>query len=68
MQNEKLKLLSKEILSEDDKKRLKEIIEKITDDSNFKKSVWFMISEFNGRYTINMYYDNLYNKANGEGL
>ena len=34
-----------------------------------KKSVWFMISEdFPGRYVINMYYDNEYNKANGEDL
>ena len=34
-----------------------------------KKTVWFMISE-NGynKYTICMYYDNLYNQANGEDL
>ena len=33
-----------------------------------KKSVWFMIAEFNGKYYISMYYDNEYNKANGEDL
>lgn len=33
-----------------------------------KKSVWFMINEFYGKYYIAMYYDNGYNKANGEEL
>ena len=33
-----------------------------------KKSVWFMISELYGKYYISMYYDNEYNKANGEEL
>lgn len=33
-----------------------------------KKSVWFMISEQYGRYSINMYYDNEYNHSNGEDL
>lgn len=33
-----------------------------------KKSVWFMISEHYGKYYINMYYDNEYNRANGEDL
>ena len=37
-------------------------------DMIFKKSVWFMISEFMGQYSITMYYDNEYNKANGEDL
>ncbi len=35
---------------------------------SFKKSVWFMISEFRGEYSIAMFYDNEYNKANGEDL
>ena len=39
------------------------IIDKAT-----KKSVWFMISEFYGEYYITMYYDNEYNRANGEDL
>ncbi len=33
-----------------------------------KKTVWFIISEFRGKYYITMYYDNGYNKANGEDL
>ncbi|MBQ8888771.1 MAG: hypothetical protein IJY59_04710 [Bacteroidaceae bacterium] len=33
-----------------------------------KKSVWFMISEMYGKYYITMFYDNEYNKANGEDL
>ena len=33
-----------------------------------KKSVWFMISEQYGRYSIIMYYDNEYNHSNSEDL
>ena len=33
-----------------------------------KKSVWFMINEIYGKYYISMYYDNEYNRANGEEL
>ena len=33
-----------------------------------KKSVWFRIFESFGKYYISMYYDNEYNKANGEDL
>ena len=33
-----------------------------------KKAVWFMISDFQGKYYITMYYDNEYNRANGEDL
>lgn len=33
-----------------------------------KKSVWFMINELNGKYYISMFYDNEYNRANGEEL
>jgi hypothetical protein len=33
-----------------------------------KKSVWFMISELHGKYYITMFYDNEYNRANGEDL
>ena len=32
------------------------------------KPVWFMISEHYGKYYITMYYDNEYNRANGEDL
>ena len=33
-----------------------------------KKSVWFMISEFQGEYYITMYYDHVYNQAPGDDL
>lgn len=33
-----------------------------------KKMVWFTITERNGKYGINLFYDNEYNKANGEDL
>ena len=33
-----------------------------------KKTVWFMISDFHNEYYITMYYDNEYNRANGEDL
>lgn len=33
-----------------------------------KKAVWFMISEYYGEYYISMFYDNEYNRANGEDL
>ena len=33
-----------------------------------KKPVWFIISELDGEYYITMYYDNEYNRANGEDL
>ncbi|WP_366141230.1 hypothetical protein [uncultured Muribaculum sp.] len=33
-----------------------------------KKPVWFMISELYGKYYITMFYDNEYNRANGEDL
>ena len=32
------------------------------------KSVWFLITEYYGKYSIAMYYDNELNKANGEDL
>lgn len=33
-----------------------------------KKSVWFMIGDYYGKYYIIMYYDNIYNQANGDDL
>ncbi|MCR5532802.1 MAG: hypothetical protein K6F10_02875 [Paludibacteraceae bacterium] len=33
-----------------------------------KNMVWFRINEFYGQYCLMLYYDNLYNKANGEDL
>ena len=38
-------------------------------EKNFKKTVWFMINEERyGKYYITIFYDNRYNKADGEGL
>ena len=37
-------------------------------DKYSKKSVWFMISELYGKYYITMFYDNEYNRADGEDL
>lgn len=37
-------------------------------DMIFKKPVWFRICEHYGKYYITMYYDNEYNRANGEDL
>ena len=37
-------------------------------DAITKKRVWFMIAEFQGEYYISIFYDNEYNKANGEEL
>ncbi len=37
-------------------------------ESASKKIVWFMISKNVGEYGINMFYDNVYNQANGEDL
>lgn len=34
----------------------------------YKRSVWFRIVDFYGKYFISIYYDNEYNKANGEDL
>ena len=44
------------------------LLAKYIEDVVSKKSVWFMIDESFGRYYILMYYDNNYNKADGEDL
>ncbi len=33
-----------------------------------KKTVWFTISQMQGKYYITMFYENGYNQANGEDL
>lgn len=38
------------------------------DESCLRRPVWFMISDFHGRYYITMFYDNEYNRAHGEDL
>lgn len=44
-----------------------EVINLITQYALYKP-VWFIISDFQGKYYIVMYYDNEYNRANGEDL
>lgn len=44
------------------------IATRLTFDMFTKKSVWFRIVQLYGKFYINMYYDNEYNKANGEDL
>lgn len=47
---------------------LKKIAENLLLEIASKKNVWFRIFESYGEYFISMYYDNDYNKANGEDL
>ena len=63
---EKIKL-SEQIIKEPVNKIVQDAILYAMDIST-KKSVWFMISESYGKYYIIMFYDNEYNKANGEDL
>lgn len=55
-------------LSDDDKSEI--ITESLPAiiDAVRNKSVWFMISELYGKYYITMFYDNEYNRAQGEDL
>lgn len=46
----------------------KDINRDVTKPESLKKNVWFMIDDHYGQYQILMYYDNLYNQANGEDL
>lgn len=60
---EKLKNPSNEIKTDIVKMSLEYMMELYS-----KKPVWFMISESYGKYYISMFYDNEYNRANGEEL
>lgn len=42
--------------------------DKPMDEEGFNRTVWFMIDEVFGRYRILMFYDNVYNQANGDDL
>jgi len=61
-------LFRKDSLNEADKTRLSEILREQFDLTKLNKVVWFMINSYSGKYYISMYYDNDYNKANGEDL
>lgn len=54
--------------TEEEQKGITELVNSYVFDKVSKKSVWFMIDETYGDYSILMYYDNEYNKANGEDL
>lgn len=47
---------------------MKSMITSYFTDVMINKSVWFMISESYGKYYISMFYDNEYNRAQGEDL
>jgi hypothetical protein len=61
-------LLKKEPFTDVDREHLSEILAKLLGDISFKKVVWFMINEHYGKYYIAIYYDNEYNRADGEDL
>ena len=60
---EQLKNMTEEQLKEKVKDLIVSEYEKCS-----KKSVWFMISSYYGKYYITMFYDNEYNHSNGEDL
>ena len=49
-------------------KKLKKEIDEYLFEIYSKKLVWFMIQNLNGEYNISIFYDNVYNQANGEDL
>jgi hypothetical protein len=61
-------LIKKQPSNDADKNRLSIVMAKMIDNIKLNKVVWFMISKLYGKYFITMYYDNIYNKANGEDL
>lgn len=61
--NEQLANITEELQEE----MMKECFEHMLDRYS-KKLVWFMISQDYGRYSITMFYDNEYNRANGDDL
>lgn len=67
---EKEILLAKDKLNEKEKEILIDLIVELAKESvnSLYKQVWFMIDENYGKYRIFIYYDNEYNKANGNGL
>lgn len=71
IRNELLKIFSPEQLANPNDEvvqRSKDIALQLAMDMTINKSVWFRICESYGEYYITMYYDNEYNKADGEDL
>lgn len=68
---ESVLLITKDTLNDEEKGKFKNLISETFEESlkSLNKKVWFMISkQYGGKYVISMYYDNVYNEANGEGL
>lgn len=67
---EKDLLIEKDTLNDKEKDRVVDLIVEIVKESlnSLNKPVWFMIKEDYGKFSIVIYYENEYNKANGEGL
>ena len=62
-------LISKDTLNDKENERAKELLVEIFKESwVLHKQVWFMITEDYGKYSITIFYENGYNKANGEDL
>jgi len=63
-------LMTKENRSDNDREKSASLIVEIFRESlkSLEKTVWFMINERYGKYYITIFYENLYNKANGEDL
>ncbi len=66
--NEMSTLFTKTSRTAAEEDRFSKIFSEMMDTSYFNKVVWFMINEHYGKYYISMYYDNEYNRANGEDL
>lgn len=54
--------------SEKTRNEVDELLYQFLLEKSSNKTVWFIISEYYGEYGITMYYDNEYNRANGEDL
>ncbi len=67
---EKELLLSKDTLNDKEKQRIFDLMIEILNESlnSFNKTVWFMINENYGKYSIVIFYENKLNKADGKGL
>lgn len=70
LSDEKDILLKKEKLDDKEKESFIKLMVEILKESvnSLDKQVWFMIKEDYGEYRIVIFYENKYNKANGEGL
>lgn len=70
LNNEKESLLSKDSLTDQERERLTNLIIEVYKESlkSLDKIVWFTISEEYGKYYLLLFYENIFNKAKGEGL